>query len=342
MPNTKQSNVPDWKPSCSLEAIKARAEVYTLVRDFFYGRQVLEVETPLLSLSTATDPYLASIPASVCVSQGLAACQYYLHTSPEFPMKRLLAAGSGAIYQLCKTFRNAETGQRHNPEFTMLEWYRPGFDMSELMIEVNDLLVAVLNHPQQKPNKLSYRDAFQKFLGIDPFLATDLQLIRLAEEKAGYFCQEKPGSLTSRDDYLNVLLSICIEPFLGQSDEGEIKPVFLYAYPPSQASLAKLTQDEFGQEVAERFEVYIKGLEIANGYFELTDAKEQRIRFERDNAQRLALNLPSIPIDENLLSALQNGLPECSGVALGMDRLLMTKLNAKSIEEVISFPVTRA
>lgn len=342
MPNAKQSKIPKWKPSCSLEAIKTRAEVYALVRDFFYERQVLEVETPLLSRSTATDPYLESIPASVYVSQGLPACQYFLHTSPEFPMKRLLASGSGAIYQLCKTFRNAETGLRHNPEFTMLEWYRPGFDMSQLMIEVNALLKVVLSFPQQALNKLSYREAFQQYLDIDPFLATDAQLIRLAEEKAGYSIQIQSESPDSRDDYLNVLLSICIEPFLGQSESGEIEPVFLYAYPPSQASLAKLTQDEFGQEVAERFEVYIKGLEIANGYFELTDAKEQRSRFERDNAQRLELNLTPIPIDENLLTALQNGMPECSGVALGMDRLLMIKMNANSIEEVISFPVTRA
>lgn len=342
MPDTKQSNIPSWQPSCSLEAVKTRAEVYALVRDFFYQRQVLEVETPLLSRSTATDPYLESIPASVSISRGLPACQYYLHTSPEFPMKRLLASGSGAIYQLCKTFRNTETGLRHNPEFTMLEWYRPGFDMAQLMLEVNALLKVVLSFPQQALIKLSYREAFQQYLGIDPFLASDAQLISLAEEKAGYLTQNQSNTTDSRDDYLNVLLSICIEPFLGQSENGEVKPVFLYAYPPSQASLAKLTQDEFGQEVAERFEVYIKGLEIANGYFELTDSKEQRIRFESDNAQRLALNLPPIPIDENLLSALHKGMPECSGVALGMDRLLMIKMNAKSIEEVISFPVTRA
>ena len=342
MPDTKQSNTPSWKPSCSLEAIKTRAEVYALVRDFFYKRQVLEVETPLLSCSTATDPFLDSIPASVCVSHGLPACQYYLHTSPEFPMKRLLAAGSGSIYQLCKTFRNAETGHRHNPEFTMLEWYRPGFDMSQLIAEVNDLIWSVLDCPLQSPNKLSYREAFQQYLGIDPYLVTDAELRCLAEEKAGFCVKDQHDCPTSRDDYLNVLLSICIEPFLGQGENGEIEPVFLYAYPPSQASLAKLTQDEFGQKVAERFEVYIQGLEIANGYFELTDTKEQRIRFERDNAQRLALNLQPIPIDENLLSALQIGMPECSGVALGMDRLLMIKMGAKSIEEVISFPIMRA
>jgi lysyl-tRNA synthetase class 2 len=342
MPNTKPKYVPAWKPSCSLEAIKTRAEVYTLVRDFFSERNVLEVDTPVLSRSTATDPFLESIPAMVCVSQGLSSHQYYLHTSPEFPMKRLLAAGSGAIYQICKTFRNSETGHRHNPEFTMLEWYRPGFELSQLMAEVNDLLAVVLDCPAQISSKLSYREAFQQFLDIDPYLASDAQLICLAEEKAGYVVQNQNNTSVSRDDYLNVLLSICIEPNLGLDVNGEIMPVFLYAYPPSQAALAKLTVDEYGQEVAERFEVYIRGLEIANGYFELTDAKEQRYRFEKDNEQRSALSLPSIPMDENLLNALQKGLPECSGVALGMDRLLMVKLNASRIEDVISFPIMRA
>lgn len=342
MSETKQNHVSCWKPSCSLEAIKTRAEVYSLVRDFFYRRHVIEVETPLLSRSTATDPFLDSIPASVNILHGLPAESYYLHTSPEFPMKRLLAAGSGAIYQICKTFRNSETGHKHNPEFTMLEWYRPGFDLTQLMHEVNELLGLVLDLPQQTPIKLSYREAFQQFLDIDPYLATDEQLICLAEEKAGYIVQEQHDSQFNRDEYLNVLLSVCIEPFLGKSENQEIKPVFLYAYPPSQASLAKLTLDTFGQEVAERFEVYINGLEIANGYFELTDAEEQRCRFESDNEQRVALSLSTIPIDNNLLSALKAGLPLCSGVALGMDRLLMVKQNVKSIEEVLSFPINRA
>jgi lysyl-tRNA synthetase class 2 len=341
MPDTKQSKVPDWKPSCSLEAIKARAEVYASIRAFFYSHDILEVETPLLSKSTATDPFLDSIQVNLSISTGLPAQAYFLHTSPEFPMKRLLASGSGPIYQLCKTFRNAETGHRHNPEFTMLEWYRPGFDMNQLMLEVNELVTTVLNHYEVVTEKLSYRDAFLNFLGIDPFLALDAELKNLAQDKAGYFSSEKDGC-SIRDDYLNLLLSVCIEPFLGKNEKGDIQAVFLYGYPASQASLAKLNKDEFGQEIAERFELYINGLEIANGYFELTDAEEQRRRFNKDNEHRKSLGLSIIPVDENLLAALNEGMPSCSGVALGVDRLLMIKLNASSIEEVISFPITQA
>ncbi|MFT6029710.1 MAG: lysyl-tRNA synthetase class 2 [Oleiphilaceae bacterium] len=341
MPDTKQNKLPDWRPSCSLEAIKARAEVYASIRAFFYSRVVLEVETPLLSKSTATDPFLDSIQVNLSISTGLPVQAYFLHTSPEFPMKRLLASGSGPIYQLCKTFRNAETGHRHNPEFTMLEWYRPGFDMNQLMVEVSELVSKVLNNAEVVVEKLSYREAFLNFLNIDPFLATDTELIKLAQDKAGYFSSGKDGC-SIRDDYLNLLLGVCIEPFLGKNEQGDMEPVFLYGYPASQASLAKLKQDEFGQEIAERFELYINGLEIANGYFELTDAEEQVKRFNKDNENRKSLGLSIIPVDENLLAALDEGMPSCSGVALGVDRLLMIKLNTSSIEEVISFPIARA
>tara|TARA_R110001592_G_scaffold7032_3_gene39486 strand:+ start:22912 stop:23880 length:969 start_codon:yes stop_codon:yes gene_type:complete len=322
--------------------MKARAEVYASIRAFFYARNVLEVETPLLSQATASDPFLESIQAKLSVSSGRPFQSYFLHTSPEFPMKRLLAAGCGSIYQLCKTFRNAETGHRHNPEFTMLEWYRPGLDMEQLIVEVEALVACALNISPKPPDKLSYRDAFVKFLDIDPFLASDAELIDLAKDKTGYSDSEVDSTCSNRDDYLNLLLSICIEPFLGKNEKEELAPVFLYAYPPSQASLAKLKKDEFGQEIAERFELYINGLEIANGYFELTDAEEQRRRFAKDNEQRKRLGLPVIPLDENLLAALSQGMPDCSGVALGLDRLLMIKLNVSSIEEVISFPIDRA
>ncbi len=342
MSHSKQNQLPQWKPSCSLEAMKARAEVYASIRAFFYDRNVLEVETPLLSKSTASDPFLASVPVSLTISNGLAAQPYFLHTSPEFPMKRLLAAGSGSIYQLCKTFRNAETGLRHNPEFTMLEWYRPGFDMNQLMDEVSELVSDVLKTPALKAEKLSYREAFLRYLDIDPFLASDEELMALAKDKTGYTVSPEMSSDSSRDDYLNLLLSICIEPKLGLNEQGEMEPVFLHGYPPSQASLAKLKRDAFGQEIAERFELYIKGLEIANGYFELTDTDEQRWRFEQDNNQRKSLGLDLIPLDENLLAALNEGMPSCSGVALGVDRLLMVKLKASSIGEVISFPISRA
>tara|TARA_R110002072_G_scaffold112331_2_gene241331 strand:+ start:46974 stop:48002 length:1029 start_codon:yes stop_codon:yes gene_type:complete len=333
---------PRWKPGCSLGAIKARAEVYASIRAFFDARNVLEVETPLLSRSTATDPCLDSISSALTVAPGLDSQHYYLQTSPEFPMKRLLASGSGSIYQICKAFRNAETGNRHNPEFTMLEWYRLNFSLNHLMAEVEELVSLVLNQSYETFEKISYREAFQLYLGINPFTASSDELVRLASQKAGFSASPETLPELSRDDYLNVLLSICVEPNLGQCDGEQLKPVFLYAYPPSHASLAKLTVDDVGERVAERFELYINGLEIANGYFELTDAQEQRRRFEEDNIQRIRLGLPAIPVDENLLSALKEGMPECSGVALGLDRLLMIKLQAARIEEVISFPITRA
>lgn len=341
--NKSASNyLPTWKPSCTLAALNARAEVYASIRAFFYARDVLEVETPLLSLSTATDPFLDSVPASLTIHHGQKSQPYYLHTSPEFSMKRLLAAGAGSIYQICKTFRNTETGLRHNPEFTMLEWYRLDFSLADLMAELELLIAELLKFKCAPFQKISYREAFESYLNINPFEISNDDLHQLAEQKAGFVVSTEDVETTSRDDYLNALLSICIEPNLGRSDNQQFKPTFLYGYPPSQASLAKLRYDENGEHVAERFELYIDGLEIANGYHELTDADEQRRRFKEDNRQRNQLGFPEIPYDENLLSALHHGMPECSGVALGLDRLLMIKLQAKSIEEVISFPITRA
>jgi lysyl-tRNA synthetase class 2 len=337
-----QNDVLQWRPACELSAIKARAQVYADIRAFFAERSVLEVETPLLSASTATDPFLASIPACVRSAAGLAGRQFYLHTSPEFPMKRLLAAGSGAIYQICKTFRDGESGRRHNPEFTMLEWYRPGFTLEQLMNEVAELVNLVLHEHQSDVHPISYREAFQQYLNIDPFTIADNHLQDLAYAKTGFSVSAQETIMTSRDDYLNLLLSHCIEPNLGRSDNGKPVLCFLHAYPASQASLAKVTRDEMGQLVAERFELYINGLEIANGYFELTDASEQMQRFEQDNRQREKLKLPRIPVDTRFLAALESGMPECSGVALGVDRLLMIKQQAYTLDEVMSFPIDRA
>ena len=342
MINSTSKQIPQWKPSCSVDALKARADVYSSIRAFFYARDVMEVDTPILSRSAATDPFLESISASLKVNQGQKSQSYFLHTSPEFPMKRLLAAGSGSIYQICKTFRNAETGSRHNPEFTMLEWYRLRFSLADLMGEVEALVSHVLDQPFETFQKISYRDAFEEHLGINPFTVSDDELVKLAEQKAGFIASPTDALLLSRDDYLNALLSICIEPNLGKSNNDRLKPTFLYAYPPSQASLAKLKCDDNGELVAERFELYIKGLEIANGYYELTDAIEQRCRFDEDNRQRVQLGLPVIAYDENFLDALVEGMPDCSGVALGIDRLFMIKLKARNIEEVVSFPISRA
>ena len=336
------SDTLQWRPTSRLEALKVRAEAYAQLRAFFYQRQVLEVETPLLSASTATDPFLASVPAYLSPSAGQASKPFYLHTSPEFPMKRLLAAGSGAIYQICKCFRDGESGRRHNPEFTMLEWYRPGFSLSQLMAEVASLISEVLAPAKLPVKHISYREAFELYLGIDPFTLPESQLSELAEEKTGFAPAKENSLALSRDDYLNLLLSSCIEPHLGFAKNSAPELCFLSGYPASQASLAKLTQDEHGQTVAERFELYIQGLEMANGYFELTDAQEQARRFQQDNRQRQHLQLPEIPVDTRLLAALAAGLPECSGVALGVDRLLMIKLHASAIDEVLSFPIARA
>ncbi len=319
-----------WRASCSLSNLKARAELYALIRAFFVARKVLEVETPILSTSTATDPQLESISASVRKNMGSEAEPYFLHTSPEFPMKRLLASGSGAIYQICKTFRNGESGRKHNPEFSMLEWYRPGFSLSELMQELELLMSDALG--TNSAENLSYRDAFLRYVDIDPFEITDELLAIKARELAEY-----AGPKLSRDDNLNLILSICIEPFLGAEN-----PCFLCEYPPSQASLAQICLSSAGHLVAQRFELYINGMELANGYYELTDAQEQSKRFDQDNQERCLAGLPAIPPDENLVAAMAHGLPACSGVAVGLDRVLMLKVGVQSIDEVLTFPISRA
>lgn len=318
-----------WQPAASLSNIRARAALYAQIRAFFAQRNVLEVETPILNASTASEPQLRSLQTIVHREEGGAGSPFYLHTSPEYPMKRLLAAGSGAIYQICKTFRDGERGRRHNPEFTMLEWYRPDFTLQRLIEEVAQLVNTVLGTASYRV--ISYRQAFVDALGTDPFRATERSLNALAEHYAHY-----EGEQLDRDAALDVLMACVIEPRLGAS-----QPEFLVDYPPSQASLARVVKDDQGDQVAARFELYIDGLELANGYWELCDAAEQRRRFEADNHQRKALGFEEIPLDEHLLAALNEGFPDCSGVALGLDRLLMIQQGAQSIDEVLCFPVER-
>ncbi|MDX1453173.1 MAG: EF-P lysine aminoacylase EpmA [Oleiphilaceae bacterium] len=318
-----------WRPSANLQILKARAALYAQIRAFFAQRNVLEVETPILNRSTASEPLLASIGAQVRMHEQGGHEKLYLHTSPEYPMKRLLAAGAGAIFQICKTFRDGETGRRHNPEFTMLEWYRPGFALHDLMGEVSDLLVGVLQC--QPPQVSTYRQVFEQHVGIDPFTASLRLLNEQARKLAAY-----EGPELERDAALDLLMACVIEPRLGLN-----APLFVTEYPPTQASLARVIQDAQGQAVAARFELYIQGVELANAYWELCDATEQRARFEQDNLQRRAMGLPEIPLDEHLLAAMEAGLPECSGVALGIDRLLMIQQGANSLEEVLAFPIER-
>ncbi|MFC1683986.1 EF-P lysine aminoacylase EpmA [Pseudomonadota bacterium] len=321
----------DWRPSAPLANLRARAKLLADIRGFFQQADVLEVETPACSFHASTDPVLVSFRLDYN-GPGAQGRPLYLHTSPEFPMKRLLAAGSGSIYQIAKVFRNGECGRLHNPEFTLLEWYRPGFDHERLMDEVAALVNSVL--PKPRPvERFSYGELFQTHLGVDPHQAT------VAELKA---CAEKQGiagvstlDLPERDAWLDLLLTHCIEPHLGRDSL-----CFVYDYPASQASLARIRVGE--PPVAERFELYMEGVELANGFHELADASEQRRRFEQDLVRRQAEGLPIVPMDEHMLSALETGLPDCAGVALGIDRLLMQVVGAERLDEVLAFPLERA
>lgn len=304
-------------PDPTPDRLRARAELLADLRAFFAQRGVLEVETPLLSRSTVTDPALAPIPCG----------DRWLQTSPEYAMKRLLADGSGPIFQVCKAFRAGEAGPRHNPEFTLLEWYRPGFDLQALMAEVADLVCGVLG--ARPPQFVSYRELCTAKLGLDPHRASTAELESCARQRIDY-----AGGAESRDTWLDLLMSHVIQPSLSGL-------VFVFDYPASQAALARLRR-EGEVQVAERFELFIDGVELANGYRELADAAEQRRRFEADNAMLAARGETPRPLDEQLLAALHAGLPDCAGVALGLDRLLMLKMGADSLADVLAFDWTRS
>jgi len=317
----------DWQPSVNLVMLQQRVQLLREIREFFHQRQVLEVDVPVLSRYSVTDPHLDAIVTDNPCGQG---APFFLQTSPEYAMKRLLAAGSGAIYYLGKAFRKGEQGSRHNPEFTILEWYRPGFDHHALMQEIAEFIEKILG--KNNCHFLSYRQAFQQTLGIDPHRCDVSVLKQLARQHIDLQMESD-----DRDDWLNLLLAEIIEPTLGVDT-----PTFLYDYPASQAALAKLAEDEQGEMIAQRFELYIDGIELANGYHELTDAEEQKKRFDADRSQRKMLNKDSREGDPRLLAALHQGLPDCAGVALGVDRLLMLLLGESRIENVMSFSVDRA
>ena len=324
------SETATWQPSAPIPNLLKRAAVMAEIRRFFTDRGVLEVETPCMSQATVTDIHLFPFETRFVGpghSQGL---NLYLMTSPEYHMKRLLAAGCGPVFQLCRSFRNEEMGRHHNPEFTMLEWYRPCYDMYRLINEVDDLLQQVLEC--QPAESLSYQQAFQRHLEIDPLSADKAQLREVA---AKLDLSNIADTEEDRDTLLQLLFTMGVEPHIGKD-----RPTFIYHFPATQASLAQICPED--HRVAERFEVYYKGIELANGFHELTDAHEQRLRFEQDNRKRAARGLPQQPIDNNLLAALEAGLPDCSGVALGVDRVVMLALGAESIGEVIAFTVDRA
>jgi lysyl-tRNA synthetase class 2 len=316
----------NWEPTASFEVLRARAELLATIRSFFAERDVLEVATPLLSRHATVDRQIESF----ATLDGR-----WLQTSPEFAMKRLLTAGSGPIWQIAPVFRREEQGRHHNPEFTMLEWYRPDFDHLRLMDEVESLL-RHCGAPAFGWQRHRYRDAFVVFAGFDPF-AVDAAGLR--ERLAAHGISE-PDSLSdeeigSRDFWLDLWMSHVVGPQLGRD-----APAFLYDFPASQAALARVRDDD--PPVAERFELFWRGLELANGFHELTDADEQRSRFEADRQWRAARGRVTPPYDRALIDALHAGLPPCAGVAIGIDRLLMSLLGCARIDEVLTFPADRA
>jgi elongation factor P--(R)-beta-lysine ligase len=317
-----------WRPSATLATLRRRSLLLDCVREFFRERNVLEVETPIVLSHTVTDPQIASFEVSLAPPR-------YLHTSPEYPMKRLLAAGSGDIYQVCHTFRAGERSRTHNPEFTMVEWYRTGFDLQQVMSETAALVARLLDQPGAPAiatEFLSYNEAFRRELGCDALEAQPQLLAELCV-KHGLASQSIPTA--TRDDLLDFLVATHIGPRLGAG-----KITCLHHYPASQAALAQL--DTADPRTALRFEVYVQGLELANGFVELADAGEQRARFDADSKQRAQRRLPDIRPDPQLLAALESGLPACAGVALGFDRIVMLATGAARIEEVMAFAWERA
>jgi len=321
----------DFRPTARWENLRLRAGLLRRLREFFDRHGFLEVETPILSADTVVDRHLDPFSTEIPHGPGEPPLRLWLQTSPEFAMKRLLAAGGRAIYQVTRVFRLDEQGPLHNPEFTMVEWYRVGDGLDEGIQLTSDLCDALLKRGPAE--RLTYRAAFQEHVGVDPHTA-DADTLISAAQRWGIV---SPASLSSqdRDGWLDLLLSERVRPHLGQK-----RPVILYDYPATQAALARVRADE--PPVAERFELFVSGIELANGYHELLDPAELRRRNARANAQRQADGKPPLPEQSRLLAAMQSGLPPAVGVSLGFDRLVMLAAGAKSLSEVMAFPFDRA
>ncbi|MCG3872174.1 EF-P lysine aminoacylase EpmA [Psychrobacter sp. Ps7] len=333
---SNSSSKPSYAPTMTLAMAQQRAHLMSTVRQFFATHQVLEVQTPLLSQAGNTDTFLQSVAAQVTYQDN--PYTYYLHTSPEFAMKRLLASWQVPIYQICSVFRDNEIGVRHNIEFTMLEWYQPNYSLDDMAAELGELLAALYGHSVVMSH-YRYVDAFMDFVGIHPLTASLDALQAVAEDKGltGFdfnsdLANTEDGEADIRQSWLDLLFSHAVEPNLGHD-----LPTLIIEYPPATAALAKTAVDKEGNTVAKRFELYINGIEIANAYDELADGQALRERFEQDNQLRKRHNLPQMPIDEHLLAASDALIP-CSGIAVGIDRLLMVITGANSLEDVISFP----
>lgn len=315
--NEQMTGKPSWMPCASADALQARADLLNRVRDFFQARHVQEVETPVLSAAGNSDPGISQFSTS---HHSL-----WLRTSPEYAMKRLLAAGSGDIYELGRVFRSEESGRHHNREFTILEWYRCGWSYHQLMDEVCDMVRHCIPDVTFRESKVSYGELFCACTGLDPATASSQELSKFVRS-SGLTVPEM-----SRTQMLDLVISHFVQPEL--PEDGL---TIVYDYPADQAALARIRHDK--PPVAERFEVYAGKVELANGYQELTDAGEQRMRFKHENRVRIRNGEAEIPIDENLISALESGMPECAGVALGFDRLLMKAIGAESLADVMAFP----
>jgi len=321
----------DWRPSADLDALRLRARVYAAMRGFFADRGVLEVETPVLSEAGNTEPNIDSFTTAFSGHRDAGRAMRWLRTSPEYPLKRLLAAGIGDCYELGRVFRNGEAGGRHNPEFTMLEWYRVGWDHLRLIEETIELVQQALALVGRRAALLSltYRDLFEQGLGLDPFAATDAEL-RAPLAGIGI---DHDG--LSRDDWLDLLMTHLIQPRFPADRITVVRD-----WPESQAALARIRRDD--PPVAERFELYLGPVELANGYHELSDAAEQHARFLHDNRRRGQRGMIEVPLDARLVDALAHGLPDCAGVALGVERLLMVLRDTPRIADVLAFDFARA
>lgn len=312
----------DWRPSADIHALRLRSSVLRTVRAYFDSQRVLEVETPALGSHTVTDPSIESI-----VAHDRSGRTWFLQTSPEFAMKRLLAAGSGSIYQITRAYRSGEHGRHHDIQFSILEWYRVGYDHLLLMEDVDALLDEVLG--PQTSRRMTFREAFIRHLGLDPFTATTAQLHDACETR-GFSSR---AATASRDECLDYLLAVAVQPALGPGR------VYLLDYPASQAALARVRAGP--PRVAERFELYVDGIEIANGYHELQDAVELRRRMRNDTEMRRGSGRMRVEVDDRLLAAHAAGLPACAGVAMGLDRLVMLAGGYRTLHDVLAFPSDR-